>query len=192
MSARPLPATERDPREELSCLLDGELDAERGGACLSGLCRDPRAQSDWALWHAVGDALRSQDVAALHSAGFAARMAQALEAEPAIVAPRALSLRSRTVRRFVLPVTAAAAAAVMLTVVALPMLQAPATTPGTQLAGAVQPPRDARNGGADVLPVAVVDRSPELEAYLQAHREVSGGIGLPRTSHYLRQVSAER
>jgi sigma-E factor negative regulatory protein RseA len=196
MTARPLQRTGDDGlREELSCLLDGELDSARCRPCLDALCGDDAARADWALWHAVGDALRSSEVAALHAGGFGERLGRALAAEPPIVAPRAWALRTRTVRRVVLPGAAAAAAVVVLAVVALPMIRAsaPATPVGTTELARATPPAPAAPSPVAVreaTPVAVVDRTPQLDPYLQAHREMSGGMGLPRTTHYLRQASA--
>lgn len=194
MTATPLQRTgDAVRREELSCLIDGELDAARGRRCLDAVCGDEAARSDWALWHAVGDALRSSEVAALHAPRFGQRLAEALAAEPAIVAPWPRPLSRRTVRRVVLPGAAAVAAAVVLAVVALPMIQgtgapdAPAGT--TEIARASAPPA-VRPDTRAPLPVVVVDRSPQLDAYLQAHREMGGGMGLPRTTHYLRHASA--
>lgn len=195
MSARPaaMPAAARDAREELSCLLDGELPADER-ACLERLCADRALQGDWALWHAVGDALRSSEVAAMHSADFSTRVGRALEAEPAILAPRPLPGR-RMMRRVVLPGAAAAAAAVMLTVVALPMLRGTPEPGRVELAGAarnaaVPVAAPAQPAAAPPTQVVRVDRSPELEAYLQAHRQMSGGMGMPRTAQYFRHASA--
>lgn len=194
MTATPLQRTDDEVRrEEFSCLLDGELDAARGRSCLDALCGDEAAQSDWALWHVVGDALRSSEVAALHAPRFGRRLAEALAAEPAIVAPRPQLLRGRAVRRVVLPGAAAAAAAIVLAVVAVPMIQgtvAPDTVAGKTEIARVSAPAVAQPESRGSLPVVVVDRSPQLDAYLQAHREMSGGMGLPRTTHYLRHASA--
>lgn len=193
MTATPLQRTGDDVRrEELSCLIDGELDAARGRPCLDAVCGDEAARSDWALWHAVGDALRSSEVASLHAPRFGQRLAEALVAEPAIVAPRPRPLSGRTVRRVVLPGAAAVAAAVVLAVVALPMIQgtgAPDGSATTEIARASAPPA-VRPDTRAPLPVVVVDRSPQLDAYLQAHREMGGGMGLPRTTNYLRHASA--
>jgi sigma-E factor negative regulatory protein RseA len=190
-----------DLDEAISALMDGELDraedAGRRRACLDRLCRDEGARGQWALWHATADALRSSEVAAMHSSSFSARMAQALEAEPMIVAPNALHQR-RLLSRVVLPGAAAAAAVAMLAFVAVPMLQGTTGRGAVEIArveGASRPAGPAGQGVASVartLPASVFERptrveSEQFEIYLSAHSQMSGGLGMPRTSHYLRQ-----
>lgn len=168
-------------RETLSCLIDGELDAADGAKLLGRLGADPAARRDWLLLHLAGDALRSSDVASLQSDRFLERMGAALEAEPAIVAPRARLDRARLVRRVVLPGAAVAAAAAMLAVIAVPQLRgdAPAPTQTAKSTPVVAPTS---------APAAAnqVRRLAELEAYLAAHQELAGGSMMPRTAPYLR------
>lgn len=164
----------------LSCLMDGELDANAGRPCIEGLCADQEARRAWALWHVASDALRSSEVAALHSQRFCDRLHVALEAEPRLLAPRAFA-RARSLRRVVLPGAAVAAAVAALVVVALPQLQQPSVAP--QAAGATTPVGPA----VIALPVAgEVARSAELEAYLVAHREAFASGVMPRSTAYLR------
>lgn len=193
VNTMPRPATGDDGsdlRAQVSCLMDGDEAGDR--TCLDRVCSDDRLRGDWALWHVVGDAMRSSDVAALHSPRFAARMAQALEAEPAILAPRALRPNlHRTMRRFVLPGAAAAAAVAVISFIAVPMLRGDGGvgSSGPELArGAAQPavvPVAASRpmAGAPIQPV-------QFERYVAAHSQMSGGLGLPRTSPYLRQTPA--
>lgn len=193
----PLRADEVDLRAMISSLMDGELDEADRQACLDRLCGDTRGCADWALWHAAGDALRSSEVAMLHSPGFAQRMSARLAAEPAIVAPRARRGRFRLVRRVALPGVAAVAAVAVLTVVAVPMLRE-AETGRIEIArvqGASQPAGPMVPVVASVArtPVAPLLRRPSsvdaerFDIYLSAHGQMSGPIGMPRTSQYLRQ-----
>jgi len=163
------PAVVLPGREQLSCLMDGELPAAQRAACLTGLCADRAAQDDWALWHAAADALRSSEVAALHSTAFCARMSAALQAEPAILAPRA-SLG----RRILLPGAAVAAAATLVILAAGPLL-APTSADLTARAPKPVESTDALAGG----PAPDIIRQPQLEAYLHAHRELAGGVFQP-------------
>jgi sigma-E factor negative regulatory protein RseA len=186
---------DHDPTlEALSCLVDGELEAASCPALLQQLCSDPAARRQWTLMHVTGDALRSTEVASLHSEGFAARFASALEAEPAIVAPRAG--RGRFVRRVALPGVAVAAAATVLVFVAVPQLRDPAgpatvasLPPAARPAAPVAAPAAAEPASAAAAPrapVVVVERLPELDAYLAAHREQSGTAVMLRSAPYLR------
>src|SRR5690606_24586922 len=63
----------------LSALTDSELDLLVADAALQNLDEDTR--EDWELYHRIGDMLRSEELAAPMSAGFAARMAARLDAE---------------------------------------------------------------------------------------------------------------
>lgn len=191
--------------EAISALMDGELDLVedegRRRACLDRLCRDDGARQQWALWHTAADALRSSEVASMHSSSFAARVSLALEAEPAIVAPRALP--QRLMSRVVLPGAAAAAAVAVLALVAVPMLRGADGTGTVEIArveGASRPAGPSSQAVASVaraLPSSMFERPSRAEAeqfeiYLSAHSQMSGGIGMPRTSHYLRQGMAAR
>ena len=66
-------------REQLSALADGEMEAVSSEAILAQL--DAASSEDWELYHRIGDVLRSEELAAPLSAGFAARMAARLDAE---------------------------------------------------------------------------------------------------------------
>ncbi|HTT12765.1 MAG TPA: RseA family anti-sigma factor [Burkholderiaceae bacterium] len=156
--------------EALSGLLDGELDQGSCRELFDRLSSDPEAQRTWALLNLACDALRSSETAAQHSAGFVSRVGRALADEPVILAPRALR-RPGTLRRVVIPVAAVAAAAGVLTVVALPLIRDP--VPGTEGPVAIV---DRKDGALPVVsPERGVVRARELESYLEAHRESAPG-----------------
>jgi sigma-E factor negative regulatory protein RseA len=167
-----------------SAFLDGELDAQRATRLMNELRGDEDARSRWALWHAVGDALRSSEVAAWHSEKFCARVVDALASEPTVLAPVSRA-RSRVVRRYLLPGAAIAAAAGMLAVVAVPQLRESAT-PSAQTAAASSAaaiPASARADAPQVLTNA------QIERYFAAHRELVRGSVLPGAAP-LRQASS--
>lgn len=216
--ARPANAPPEATMEALSCLVDGELDATHCDRLLRTLCDDPQVRLQWTLMHVTGDALRSSEVASLHSESFAARFSTALEAEPAIVAPHARRTAQRRsqsfVRRVALPGVAVAAAASVLVFVAVPQLRDPASGAGTTLTGtqpattqaglppatlpqiAAQPgtqpattPVQSTNGSGTsngATSPTIVQRLPELDAYLAAHREQAGTSMMLRSAPYLR------
>jgi hypothetical protein len=100
------------------------------------------------------------------------------------VAPRRRGLR--VVRRVVLPGAAVAAAAAMLTVAVLPVLRG--ADDGVQM---VQSKKlsPAPMVATDATLVRV-ERLPQMDQYIAAHREMAGSLGLPRTSPYLRTTTA--
>ena len=72
--------------ERLSSLVDGELEPGAAEALLTAICRDSELRNEWATLHIVGDALRSSEVAAVHSPDFCARVSAALALEPTVLA----------------------------------------------------------------------------------------------------------
>ena len=70
-------------REQISALMDGELDEARA----KDLCAQMKASEHWQCWsayHLIGDALRNECIA---QHGFSERFAERLAAEPTILAP---------------------------------------------------------------------------------------------------------
>lgn len=167
----------------MSCLLDGELDSDDCRALVERLRSDPEACREWARLNCVGDAMRSPEVAAWHSGGFVSRVSAALESEPTVLAPAARPARS-SARRWLLPGAGAAIAAAVLIAVGLPKGQAPTSesfavsAPAATLASAGAP--------------AQIDRSPRLERYLAAHRELAEPTLMPDSTPYLRTSAAVR
>jgi sigma-E factor negative regulatory protein RseA len=170
--------------EQLSALMDGELTDPECAQRLGGLCADAQARQRWAWWHCASDALRSSDVAALHSERFVARFSAALQGEPPLLAPRALQQpgRGHPVRRWALPATAVAAAAAVLAVVAVPQLRGGPSAADPLAGGSAAPaaPVAQQVGPDDVI------RAADLEMYLAAHREQSAAAVMPRSASYLR------
>jgi negative regulator of sigma E activity len=179
--------------EQLSSLVDGELDRERAAALIEALCRDPDLQRRWAELQLVGDALRSSDVAACHVEGFCARVTSALAAEPTVLAPRAAR---PSLRRFALPGVAIAASVAALAFVAVPLLRDPSPTLMAQRPGSLPPPvvtaQAEPAATADAKAAAAIANARTLEPYFAAHRELTGGTPLPRATAYLRTSGGER
>jgi sigma-E factor negative regulatory protein RseA len=184
---------DNEQRLRLSSLMDGELDDATARQTLADLASDPAGRHDWGLWHAAGDALRASEVAAFHSATFAARVSAALADEPVIVAPAAKAPNPhRTVRRIALPGMAAAAAVAALSWVALPMLrgadepvqQATAQSSAALASDATLPRPAAASAALRSIPPEAV-QAVRFDRYVAAHGQMSGTLGLPRTSQYV-------
>jgi negative regulator of sigma E activity len=166
-----------DCREKLSSLIDGELDADESAALLERACADPQVRSQWALMHAAGDAMRSSEVAAMHSGSFAARVSAALASEATVLAP--VPNVRRRYQRALVPGLAVAAAGALLIVVAVPQLRGSVETTQVAVTPVATPPPSAAQ------PIEVA-RVPEIERYLRAHRELAGGTVMPGATPYLR------
>lgn len=72
-------------KEQISALMDGELDLDANPHIYAALRKDGEAARDWATWHLIGDALRGE---AMSQSGLYSRVMQQLESEPTILAPR--------------------------------------------------------------------------------------------------------
>jgi len=160
--------------EEISLLVDSELDAEH----VEGVCvclRDAGSMTTWVCYHMIGDHLRGTGNA---TCGFSLRLAAVLAAEPTVLAPSA-SGRARPPQ----PATYAWALAATLAAVtvvgwtAFSMVDTPPT--------AVAKAREASSvRAAQVKPPA------DLPAdYLLAHQEYSPTMAIQGVGPYLRAVA---
>jgi sigma-E factor negative regulatory protein RseA len=183
--------------ERLSALVDGEpLDGLQLGQLLAGLGETERVT--WAQYHAIGDALRSDELALSPAVSetFMTRFSASFAAEPHLLAPAAISPVARTLlswRRRVVPAFAVAAAAATLTWIVVPQLQgtgggqaqiasAGAPQGGVQRVAAVQA------GAQPALQDANIIRDASLDQYLEAHQQfaqqpvVTGSMPLIRAA----------
>jgi len=164
--ARP---TELTP-EEVSLLMDGELDADRAERACHGL-REVASVQTWVCYHVIGDALRGQCAPV---AGFGDRFSERLAAEPTVLAPP----RSRpTPAAMALAAAATVAAVGVVGWVALTTMPTPTEAIATaQQAGIVR--------AADM-------RRPVVNEYLLAHQEYSPTTAIQGVRPYLRAVAAD-
>jgi sigma-E factor negative regulatory protein RseA len=171
--------------ELLSAWLDGELEPDQASAMVSRLKGESRLRVKFEGFNVVGDALRSHEVAACHCPALAGKVSRALESEPALLAPTAL-LGSKVRRHIATGVTVAAAAA-MLAVVALPQLRGSDGAPAAPAAAVATASRAAAPGAVAVaVPNALPARSPQLDAYFRAHRELATTGVMPSAVAYIR------
>lgn len=160
--------------ERISVFADGETSDEQLDIALAEL-RNEDAKSTWALYHQIGDVLRSDDMSIPLSAGFSAGMAARLAAEPALVAPAiAAKARKSGVRRIALPGVLAAAAAAVAFVgtpqLMVAMQEAPAIA-------AVSDSGVARTAlGASAGRSGAVMRDQGIDEYLMAHQRFSPSV----------------
>ncbi len=166
-------------QERISVFADGETSDEQLDVALAEL-RNEGGKATWALYHQIGDLLRSDEMAVPLSAGFSSTMAARLAAEPALVAPAALRVEPRKsgVRRLALPgVLAAAAAAVAF--VGTPQLMvamqgAPSTAAAVVVASDTGIARTALHANAGRG--GAVLRDEGIDEYLMAHQRFSPSV----------------
>lgn len=171
--------------ERISILLDGEIDRSEAAAAIAALCADPALRRHWHELHRVGDALRSEEVAALDAVDFCSRVAALIAAEPTVLAPRAAHSASG-IRRYWMPGLAVAASAAAVAFVAVPLMRSPETVSVAKSSPAPTVEVVAQKS----LPTIVNARglSPSFNPYLAAHRELTGNSVVPRATVYLRSA----
>ena len=91
--------------EQLSALMDGELDDEQAERTLQGIRSNDAAMETWTHFHLIGDAIRGEGVA---TPTLSERVLAALEAEPTVLAP-SRPKAARHTNRFAWPIAASAA-----------------------------------------------------------------------------------
>jgi sigma-E factor negative regulatory protein RseA len=138
---------------------EGELDV--------GELDSPYGRHVWDTYHLIGDVLRSDDLAIKPADAFSARVFQAIEAEPPILAPHRIRLRPSV--RAGLSGLAVAAAVASVAWVGLPYFSGNGVgvSQTTVVAAAGADQNDSRTSAS-----ASVDT--DLRDYLDAHRQVAG------------------
>jgi negative regulator of sigma E activity len=174
-------------REDLSALMDGELDAEPTRFLLRRLDHDPELGATWSRWHLIRACLAS-DAARMSASArdndFAARVASALSAAPA---PRA---RRRHWAQYVGGTAIAAGVAVAALLLRTPLTQetrpavASASAPAASLP--VQTAPDAAATAPWLLP-----RQPTVFGAQPASANVVYGTGLMQPEYLRRAAYAQ-
>ena len=156
--------------EEISLLVDGELDPTRAGAIVAGLCRS-EGVSTWVCYHMIGDTLRGVTARGLDAKTFGASFA----AEPTVLAP---PRQSPAPHAIALALAATVAAVSVVGWVALTTMHAPV--------GAIASARQA-------VGVRAADARPVVDnEYLLVHQEYSPTNVIQGISPYLRAVTASQ
>ena len=169
--------------QQISELMDGELDGAQCDAAIRVLARDEALRGSWRTYHLIGDVLRGESVAGTHDASAAKTLAR-LAAEPTILAPRGKAAPDSRVAgrtRVVLAMAASVATLSVVGVIATRQGVLVAPQAGQQMvaqqavttAGAAAPARD-----------AVVDPAgaPNVNDYLVLHRQFSNPDGIQQAT----------
>jgi sigma-E factor negative regulatory protein RseA len=196
--------TKNMTQEQISAFADGEVPDAQLETALAALHR-PDGRATWDLYHQIGDALRSDEMAFSLSSDFTARLAQRLNQEPTIIAPaiasshgapqsssEAAPAATRPAKRFLLPGMAAAAAVAAMAFVATPQLMVatkatPPTNAATMLASAPQSMPAASKPRVTARQEGEVLRDPGIDEYLLAHQRFSPSVF--STAQYARSAT---
>ncbi|MBL0727900.1 sigma-E factor negative regulatory protein [Piscinibacter sp. HJYY11] len=204
-------AERRPAAEDLSALMDGELDA----SAVAGACRvwrdDAQMRAQWHAYHLIGDVMRSEDLTsdAKRDARFLASLRERLAQEPVVLAPSGAAATAvvapvRARRRSWMGSAAVAAgfAVVAGTLVVTQLAGGLSTEAGGDLSIAQVPsplqtvalsekPASAAGEVPSVVLNGQLVRDARLDEYLAAHKKF-GGSSLPGgPSGFLRNASVE-
>jgi sigma-E factor negative regulatory protein RseA len=145
-------------KQELSSLMDGELDTLESDRAIRSCCGSEELKQDWYLYHAIGDAMRGQAPRRLELPG---GLLESLKTQPTVLAPR------RPMQTTVARVAMAAAASVAtIGVVGWIGSQGGTGTGVPTVAKSSSPIQPVANKAAVQAPLLPVDD------YLTAHRQM--------------------
>lgn len=173
-------------KENVSALLDGNLEDHALRPVLENLRSDPALRREWETWCLIGDTLRHDGDG---GTSLVADVMARLDAEPTVLAPQAMPRRRDNPWQSLLPIAAG-----VMGVAAVGLVAA------TLYADKPQAPLQLAGERALVQSVAVARArtegqisSDELQReYMLAHQGVSGSGPLPAGLHYARTVSELR
>jgi len=194
--------------EQLSALLDGEMDAAALARTCAAWRSDPSVREIWHTYHLIGDVLRSDDLAASpqRNAALLRAVRERLAAEPVVLAPAAMPSEGaarrrglvRSLRRWRAPAAVAAGfvavAGVLVVMRDSSIAPPPAATVADASTGAqvaqVSSPAEAAQAEDPVTDGRLI-RDARLDSYLAAHRQLAGIPVLGVPAAYLRSVTAD-
>ena len=154
--------------EEISLLIDGELDPARADAVVTSLCR-AEGVATWVCYHVIGDAVRGVASRGIDSK----RFVELFAAEPTVLAP---PRRSTAPHAIALALAATVAAVSVVGWVALTTMPAPVAA----IASARQ-----------AVGVRAADARPVVDnEYVLVHQEYSPTNAIQGIGPYLRAVAA--
>jgi len=165
-----------DIKQQLSALIDGELDPAAGRFLLRRLQREPELSAQWERWHLARDCLQRQRVTPLRE-DFAARIAAALADEARPASRGATSGVLRWAGGFAVAASVAIAALLAVPSPSLAPAGAPASSAQAQVVPSGLSERDLRPNLGPVAHSVAHERDrpagvrvdPWVEAYLMRH-----------------------
>ncbi|MGL1834973.1 sigma-E factor negative regulatory protein [Rhodocyclaceae bacterium SMB388] len=176
-------------KDQLSALLDGDLDDSSSGAVFDSLRRDPAMRERWSAYCLIGDTIRGESAG---SVDLSARVMEQIRTEPTLLAPAAIERQAgeRGGRKSsLMSIAASVMGVVAVGWVAMSLYPKVDSGVGTVAASArlqaVEPV------GLQTSVPAGVDQSDPHRKYLFVHQAMNGGGPIPGALQYVRTVSAD-
>lgn len=173
-------------KEQISALVDGELEGSEQERVIKQIEQDPQLQRQWGRYNLISDALNS------HLSGnvkhnLASRVSDALEQEPIVFAPRKKKTHIKNVFKHAASMAVAASVAVVIVL----SVQPEAPTNGGQLTQIAEVPAEndwVRVSGTrwDLESQPAVES--KLNSYLVNHSEYTLSTGMQGVIPYVRIV----
>ncbi|MGY4830567.1 sigma-E factor negative regulatory protein [Sphaerotilaceae bacterium SBD11-9] len=197
--------------DDLSALMDGELEASAVSRACGQWREDDEARANWHAYHLIGDVLRSDDLASegAHDAAFLDAFRKRLAQEPVVLAPAASSAAERSPvkqRRRAWAGPAAVAAGFMAVAGVLVITQMSGGVGDAQPGSVLAVSPEAGSGMVAVsagsspalsveAPAVVLNgqliRDVRLDEYLAAHKKFGGSSVPGGPSGFLRNAAAD-
>jgi sigma-E factor negative regulatory protein RseA len=203
--------SKRPESDDLSSLMDGELDGAAVGRACARWRDDEEIRASWHAYHLIGDVLRSEDLASngKRDAAFLAAFRQRLAQEPVVLAPSVVTAPAASTakrrRTWAAPAAVAAGFVAVAGVLVVTQMSTGLRDAQPDAGLVVMAPGAASGmvavsaGSAPVLsndpPTVVLNgqliRDARLDEYLAAHKKF-GGSSLPGgPSGFLRNAAAD-
>jgi sigma-E factor negative regulatory protein RseA len=180
--------------QSISSLVDGEVDAKECRRISEMLCREQQHRKRWERYHLISDALRSS-LPAVMDRELADRIRQAVDREPAILAPKRRVEMNPATRWAAGMAVAASVAAVAVFGVRFSnedaalgtaqVAQMPASSEFVRLAETPAPVA----GVSTVKATGETTLQPQLDQYLFNHHQQAFGSGIQGAMPYARIVT---
>lgn len=162
-------------KENISVLVDGELNATEMDKVLSSLY-DSQEKETWALYHQIGDVLRSDEMDVSLSSDFSLKMHNLLENEPLIMVPSHKKLRGKFAQfqhKSIKKVVASSMAAVAALAFVVVNVNQKDGVPDEANVVATADNSAATNGTSNNLALVSDDQDSSLDDYMLAHSRFS-------------------
>ena len=169
--------------EQISSLMDGELDADQAGRQFTRLKNDPQAQANWEIFHLIGDAMRGDSVV---SRSFSERLHARFAEEPTVLAPR----RSRVRQAVPYALSAAASLSAVALVGWIAFYSPLSPQPQMALDPSAAPVPTVAVAAPQEQQLPNVPSEGAMNGYIMAHQEFSPSTAIQGVAPYIRTVSA--
>jgi sigma-E factor negative regulatory protein RseA len=180
-------------KDELSALLDNDLDDDASSRALDALRRDPDLRARWGAYCLIGDVLRGERGG---SADFTSRVMAQVRAEPTVLAPKASAVdavsESARAGGALQPLFAVAASVMGVAAVgwvAMSMLGGEDTLP--VIAGIEPAVQFVEQVALPASVAGLAQQSDPHRKYVFVHQAMNGGGPIPGAVQYVRTVSAD-